>query len=673
MNVQKKVIQPVKQTMAYGPISGKPDIYMRIDKERERLRNIKKFTRQSELKIIYKYWLILKRHFMFKKMVKNQKLKLMKIAFDLLKFNYLTNYQKYGEIIERFDLRKKGMIFYMLYDEYKIKLKKKLFFKHKLYILYNNFVDNIKDQINQKYNNYSLTQRFYFNIFRNKTLDTILENNKMIECTTIITNYQMKYAYFSIIRFLRRKNYITNQLYFFPRTHSYIYFFQTIKEKINEKYISIKQIFDFRLKYAYKNFRKQIKLNYIEKKTIDNVNQFYAEKLQRKAFVQIKEHYIIINNFRNIVINKYLNEKEKIKEKISIEIYKKDALIKKYREYKEKKLKPIKHIFFKNTKKIIERKRMNVYAREYWDKTLRKKIFIELGKYTLKNKSFKIFLINFQKIYKYNIKKDYINLMQYKVHKFLNPNEQQENILPHAVAYYMTQKFNNQTINVKIFEMLSFIKKCKKIIINKKKEKNKILAADIFYSKLLKIKVFERFNLFMKYIQLKKLYKKNLQKKYLNELNTSLILSQKERIIRENERKLRGKSIYQKFFIGLIIGEGVNIYNHRKVSIRNIIINQILKNEEINNDTKNKIDVYDEDKKLNNVNDKLATIIMFKLILFIVYRKMFNKLKMIYLSYKYKNYIMKKYIGRLNQAKINQNIIKTKMNKIKDDVLNINK
>ena len=117
----------------------------------------------------------------------------------------------------------------------------------------------------------------------------------------------------------------------------------------------------------------------------------------------------------------------------------------------------------------------------------------------------------------------------------------------------------------------------------------------------------------------------------------------------------------------------MNIYNHRKVSIRNIIINQILKNEEINNDTKNKIDVYDEDKKLNNVNDKLATIIMFKLILFIVYRKMFNKLKMIYLSYKYKNYIMKKYIGRLNQAKINQNIIKTKMNKIKNDVLNINK
>ena len=212
-----------------------------------------------------------------------------------------------------------------------------------------------------------------------------------------------------------------------------------------------------------------------------------------------------------------------------------------------------------------------------------------------------------------------------------------------------------------------------KIIINKKKEKNNNIVANIFYSKLLKIKVFDNFNNYYKYIQIKKLCKKDIQKKYLNVLKNSLDLSKKERIIREKERKINGKSIYQKFFIGLIMSEGVNIYNYRKFSIRNIIVNQILKNEEINNNTNQLINNSIENEKGNNINDKLATLIMFKLIIFIIYRKLFNKLKLMFLSYKYKKAIVIKYIWRLNQAKINQTKIKTKMDKIKDDILNINK
>ena len=646
---------------------------MRIDKERERLKNIKNFTRQSELKIIYKYWAFLKRHYLFQKMVKIQKMKLLSDAFKLLKYNYLINYQKYGEIVEKFDLRKKRMIFYMIYNEYIIKSKKRFLIKQRLISSYNNFLYNIRGQQEQKYKINSLTQRFYLNIFINKVLNLSLENNRIMQCTTLITNYQMKNAYFSIFRFLRRKNYITNELYILPRAHSYIYFFQTIKEKINKKYENIKKLYDFRLKFAYKSFCKQIKLIVKERNKIYFANQFYEEKLQRKVFSKIKEHYIVINTFRTLVINKYLYEKERVKEKACLDEYKKQAFIKKYREYKEKKLVPIKSKFFKNIKTIIEHKKMNNFAREYWDKALRKKIFIELGKYTVKNKLFKIFLIKFQKIYKYNIKKDYINLMQYKVHKYLNQNEQKEDILPHVVAFYMMQKFNNQTVNVKIFEMVSFIKKCKKMIINKKKEKNNNLVADIFYSKLLKIKVFDNINSYYKYVQIKKLYKKNVQKLFLNKLKTSLILFKKERTIRENERKRKGKSIYQKFFIGIILSEGANIYNHRKTSIRNIIINQILKNEEINNDIKNMIEVYGKNSKIKSINYKLATIIIFKLILFIVYRRLLNKLKAIFLSYKFKNYLLIKYIWRLNQAKINQNIIKSKMDRIKDDVLNTNK
>ena len=272
--------------------------------------------------------------------------------------------------------------------------------------------------------------------------------------------------------------------------------------------------------------------------------------------------------------------------------------------------------------------------------------------------------------------KNYINLMQYKVHKFLSPNERQD-YLPPVVGYYLIQKFNNQLINLKIFEMSSFFKKCKKLILDKKKEKNKILAADIFYSKLLKIKVFEKFNLYMKYIQIKKYNKINLEKKYLIALKTSMFLSQKEKNFRNKIRKNKGKALYQNFFIGLIIGEGINIYNHRKASMRNIIINQILKNEEMNNDT-NEINNLDDNKNQiiiknkNEINNKLATLILFKLILFIVYRKLFNKIKMQFISEKYKSIVARRCLKQLNKAYININAIKLKMDKIKNDVLNLN-
>ena len=663
MNVQRKIIQPIKQTIPYG--YNKPDIYVRIEKEREKQKKIKKLTRSSELKIIYKYWILLKRHYLFKKMIKRQQLNLVSIAFGLLKYNYLANYQKYGNIIEHFDLRKKGMIFYMLYDEHIIKSKKRYLIKQKIISTLDTFLNIVRNQIQNKYNNYAINQRFYFNLFINKVFYLSRENDRINENTALITNFQMNNAYYAILKFLRRKNYIQNKLNIVPKEQSYIYFFNLVRKQINQKYEKIKKIFDFRLKYAYINFSRQIKINFKERNKISFIEQFYEEKLQRKAITKIKAHLIIVNNFRKIVINKYILEKVKIKEKTELEFNKKYSLIQKYREYKQTKLIPIKRLFFRKAKTIIELKKMNAFARNHAIKSLKKKIFIEFGKYTVKSKLFKIFVLKFQKIYRYNIKRDYIHLMQYKVHKFLSPNNQYDDFLPHPVGYYITQKFNEKLINLKIYEMKSFIKNCRKIIINKKKEKNKCLAADIFYSKLLKIKVFDKLNSFSKYIKIKKIYKKDIQKKYLNSLKLSMALSGKEKIIKN--KIIKRKSVYQKFFIGLIIWEGINIYNHRKISIRNIIVNQILKNEELNNTINN------NKKKINNVNDKLAALILFKLILFIIYRKLFNKLKLMLLNNRYKNIVIKKYLRALNQAKINKNEIKNKMDIIKDDVININK
>ena len=674
MNVQKTYIKPMKQTISsyYG---GKQDIYIRAEREREKNKNIKKLTRKNELKLINKYWIILKRFFWYKRLVKKSKLKLKFIAFQILKYNYLTNYQKYGDIIEKFDLKKKSMIFYMLYDEHIIKSKKRFLLKQKLVSSFNTFLAKTKNQLNIKYNTYALTQRFYFNIFINKALFISKENSKINNSISTVTNMQMNNAYFTVINFLKKKIYLKNNLYNIPRMNSYQNFFVNIRNLIQNKYDDIKNIFDFRLKFGFKSFISQIKLNIKQKNKISFVEQFYEEKLQRKAFFKLKGHCIILENFRELVINKLLYEKEKLKEKAGIEAYKKHNLVQKYREYKQNKLKPIKKSFYEKTKKLIEYKKMKIYVKEYSNKNLKKKFFIWIGKYAMKQKLFKIFLLKFQKVYKNNIKRDYINLMQYKVHKFLSPNDSQD-LLPHTVGYFLIRKFNNQLINLKIFEMSLFYKKCKKIIIDKKKEKNKNLAADIFYSKLLKIKVFERFNLYMKYLQIKKLNNKNIQKKFLNGLKASMTLYQKEKGFNNKLRKLKGKDIYQKFFISLLITGGVNIYNHRKTSMRKIIINQILKNEEMFNDTNEvnnfEIDGLNQIKNKNEINNKLAMLILFKLILFIIYRKLFNKLKSILITEKYKTLVMKKCLNQLNKAYINVNAIKLKMDRIKNDVLNLN-
>ena len=674
MNVPQKYIKPMKQTIYYDR---KPDIYMRIEIEKERIKNIRLLTKKNDLKLIYKYWLILKRFLMYKRMKKKSKMKLKFIGFQIIKYNYLTNYQKYGYIIEKFDLRKKGMIFYMLYDEHIIQSNKRFLLKQKLISSFNTFLGITRNQLDNKYHNYALTQKFYFNIFVDRVLFISKENEKINQSTSLLTNFQMNNAYYSVLNFLKKKIYIKNNLYDIPRIKSYKNFFINIRDIIQKKYENIKNIFDFRLKCGFKSFISQIKINIKQRSKITFVMQFYEEKLQRKAYSKIKGHYIVLENFRNLIINRYILEKEKLKEKAEMEAFKKYSLIRKYREYKQKKLNPLKLYFFTNIKKIIEHKKMNIYAKEYSIKTLKKKVFIAFGKFTLKEKLFKIFLIKFQKIYKDNIKKNYINLMQYKVHKFLNPNiNDSQDYLPPGVGYILIQKFNNKLINLKLFEMSSFFKKCKRIILEKKKSKNKNLAADIFYSKLLKIKVFDRFNLYQKYLHIKKNYQKNIQNKYLKVLNSSIILSQKEKHYRQKLRETKGKSIYQNFFISLILGEGVNIYNHRKTSMRNVIINQILKNEEFDIDDKeiNAIDnmgLYIKNNK-KEINYKLATLILFKLIIFIVYRKFYNKIIMIYLSDKYKTLVVKKYLNRLNNANININAIKLKIDKIKNDVLNLN-
>ena len=180
MNIPKKYIRPIpmQQTISL-PYSGKQDIYKRIELEKERIKNIKKLTKKNELKLIYKYFQILKRFFLYKKLQKKSHLKIKFIAFQILKYNYLTNYQKYGDIIEKFDLKKKSMVFYMLYDEHIIQSNKRFLLKKKLISSFNTFLNLTRNQLDIKYNTYAITQKFYFNIFINKLAFISKENEKI--------------------------------------------------------------------------------------------------------------------------------------------------------------------------------------------------------------------------------------------------------------------------------------------------------------------------------------------------------------------------------------------------------------------------------------------------------------------------------------------------------------
>ena len=239
------------------------------------------------------------------------------------------------------------MIFYMLYDEHLIQSNKRFLLKKKLISSFNTFLDLTREQLNNKYNTYALTQKFYFNIFINQIIFISKENSKINQNIALLTNFQMNNNYYSVFNFLKKRIYLKNNLYNFPRMPCYHNFFEIIRKTVKNKYIHIKNIFDFRLKFGYKFFLVQIKINIKQRNKISFVSQFYKEKLQRKALTKIKLHFLIIENFRNLIVNKYIYEKERLKEKAGIEAFKKYNLIQKYRDYKKNKLKPIKISFFK--------------------------------------------------------------------------------------------------------------------------------------------------------------------------------------------------------------------------------------------------------------------------------------------------------------------------------------
>ena len=659
MNIQKiKSTAPLKPSKTVDTYE-KPDMYFRINKEKERIKKINIFTRKTELKLIYKYFSAIKQFHNYKQYIKKKILRYKHFSFSILKYNYLKNYEKYDKIIDHFDLKRKFKVFYLIYNEYIIASKKNYLMREFFTNNFNIFINNTKNSIVTKYNTFSNTQRYFFALFISKTLLTARMNQRLMNNKAIITKHQMDNAYLDFIKYFKQKVQLKNNITIMTVHYSYNNFFSKVTTQINMKNFYIKKIFDFKLNNGYKMFMSQIKMHFKESNKIIFTNQFYFEKLQRKALTRLKSHLIINNKFRQLISNRIIAEQEMIKLKIKNEREQLDLLIQKYREYKQNKLIPIKKLFLDKVKKQISNKKINNLAREFAEKMKKRKIFIELGKHCVKSKNFKIFLMKFQRIYKINLKRNYLNLMQYKVHKFLSDGQQ--NDIPHIVNYYLTQKFNDGLIRIKIMEMKSFIKKCKYLVYSKKIQIKKSYATDIFYSKVLKIKTLEGFKLFHKYINIKNKFDYQIKSEYMYKLYNAILLSQKEKITAANTKRIELKRVFPKFCLGMILN-GVDIYKHKNKIMRKYII------EQAKNNLIDENDVFCE----NDNKNLLASLVLFKAIVYIIYKKIFNFLKIIILKNRYEKSLIKKYLGYLNQAQINQREINAKMNLIKDDVLNKN-
>ena len=109
------------------------------------------------------------------------------------------------------------MVFYLLYDEHIIQSKKRFLLKKKLTSTFNTFLNLTRKQLDVKYNTYAITQKFYFNIFIHKLAFISKENEKINQNIALLTDFQMNNNYYSVLNFLKKKIYIKNNLYNFPR------------------------------------------------------------------------------------------------------------------------------------------------------------------------------------------------------------------------------------------------------------------------------------------------------------------------------------------------------------------------------------------------------------------------------------------------------------------------
>ena len=352
MNSKKiSITKPINFPISTFP-SNIPSIYLKVSKEKQKLKNIKKLTIQTQYLLKKKYFNKMLFYHKYLQLQKRIILSYKLTAFMILKNYFITKISKYYNIIDHFDSIKKIKVFMILYKEHKIQEKKLFLLKKTLRNNFLIFIDNIQNNIENNYFLFNLIEKYYLKIFLKNVLICHKKNILLSIANEKIVNNKMKKNYSMVIKFLKKNIRLKMKSFYIKGKNYYNLFFKQMKYRNTYLYKTQKLIFDFKLKNHFKIFINRIKnKKNLEQKMIISM-LFRRDRLKQILFENLKKHYDIIKHFINMVLKKKEYAKLIKLNKIQMEISLKKNVIKKYRKYKNLKILD----YYRNFFKIIKNK-----------------------------------------------------------------------------------------------------------------------------------------------------------------------------------------------------------------------------------------------------------------------------------------------------------------------------
>ena len=638
-----KKTQPIKKALV---IQSKPSLYIRVEKEKIKMKNLKKLTYQTEFSLKKKYFNKLKFYHKFIQMRKRNILSYKYMAFSILKDFFVEKLQKYCDIIEYFDRGRKIKVFTLLFKEHILNTKKNFITRKFIINGFQRFIKNTTREIYLKYNEYRNIEKLYFQIFLKQALN---ESRNVLRLSINKLKYvqmNMKKEYKNFFELILNKKTLKLKEFAVNKYNIHKSFFTAIKRKINSNLDLNISIRKNQMKNGFKYFIDDCKRLIKQRKKNIIANMFYIENLKRKIYEKYKNMYIIKKNFCNIVYGVIKLYKRRIVEKIKREIQHISNLRKLYKQMKNIKKKQIYKKFFRRIKKTVKFKKIIYYARNHYYEKLIKKVFKGFENFLIKSKAFKVFLSRFKKIYIFNLKKNYIHLMRYKVNKFLDSPS-----LPQIIYYYLNKDFEKKLITFKYKEMNSFFRKCKKQKLNKIILKKKIFISSTFYKRKQKLKCFLFFKDYVKFSKINKKYNQIILISFFNVIQKLNKDNDKINKIKSKVKSILYKDYLEKIILSYILKNNNKYLNNKNKTIE-FLINQ-----------------YKDENLKKKIND-IPILILTNLILKIIKKRPFKKILIYLIKKKYTIYLIKKYINILIEAKNEEKEVHEKYSMIKNEILN---
>ena len=639
-----KKTQPIKKPLV---TQSKPTLYIRVEKEKLKMKNIKKLTYQTEFSLKKKYFGKLKFYHTFIQMRKRNILKYKFMAFSVLRDYFFEKIEKYCDIIQYFDRGRKIKAFTLLYKEHILNTKKNYIIRKFIINGYQRFIQNTTRDIYLRYLEYRNIGKFYFQLFFKQALNYSRNELRLSIQKSKYLQMNMRKGYQEFFDIILLKKTLKLKEFAVNKYNAYKSFYTQSKKIINfnlDLNISIRRN---QMKSGFKYFISDCKKLLVKKKKSLFARMFYVENTKRKIFNKYKNMYLIKNNFCNIVYGILRLYKQKIVYKIKREIDHISNLRKLYKQMKNSKKKPIFKQYLTRLRKKIKYKKIMIYARNHYYKKLFRKGFKGLENNIIKEKAFKIFLSKFKKIYIQNLKKNYIDLMRYRVHKFLESPS-----LPPIIYYYLNKDFEKKLIAFKYKEIRSFFRKFRKQKLNKIIIQKKLDISSSFHNKNQTLKCFQLMKDYVKFIKINKKFNKLIMKSLFKSLKK---ITEEKMLIEKIKNRLKStiyKDYLKKILLSYILLNRKYCINKKRNTLKFLI------NENNNENLKKRI-------------KDIPTLILINLIIQKIKKKPFKEIIKFFIRRKYSFFLIKKYINLLIEAKNGEKEVQEKYSMIKDEIFNL--